>query len=476
MHTRYGPIVRISPNELHCSDPGFINEIYPGGSRKRNKPLHQVDSVLGPLSEFGTVDHDLHRARRIPSARFFSRSMVSRLEDQIASLTQQVCDKILATKGSHEPFDVNAAFSNLTVDVVSQACFGESFGLLDQPGFDLNFSQPTRAGLQHQYMWRYFPVTRKLNKLMVWFVDYLPSNTALMVRTMQIDLPKTVQNAIDSQNTGIVSECSTIVQATLASSLDRGEKSLENLLDRILTVLGAGAETTSWAIAVIVFHLSSQPAMLSRLTNELEELVKDPHHLPSWAALEKLPYLDGVIQEGLRLSYGVSARTARIPTQEDLIYQGVWQKRSIQYTIPRGYAIGMSNVITSHDETLFPDSHKFQPERWMDLEHRRSLDHAHLTFGRGSRGCLGMSLAMCELHYVVSAVTLRVLPHLRLYETTEDDVRYDHDMLVPMARYGSKGVRAIVEYTGQQLSLCNREAGGIRHLQGGGRDVGRSSV
>lgn len=87
---------------------------------------------------------------------------------------------------------------------------------------------------------------------------------------------------------------------------------------------------------------------------------------------------------------GVSSRTARIPVDEYLVYKGIWHNKTLQYTIPRKYAIGMSNAITSHDETLFPDSYAFRPERWMDLERRKELDHGHLTFGRGSRGCLGM--------------------------------------------------------------------------------------
>lgn len=37
-----GPIVRISPNEVHCNDSNFIDEVYAIGTRKRDKPIHQV--------------------------------------------------------------------------------------------------------------------------------------------------------------------------------------------------------------------------------------------------------------------------------------------------------------------------------------------------------------------------------------------------------------------------------------------------
>jgi hypothetical protein len=38
-----GPIVRINPHEVHCSDIAFADEIYAVGGRKRNKPLHQIN-------------------------------------------------------------------------------------------------------------------------------------------------------------------------------------------------------------------------------------------------------------------------------------------------------------------------------------------------------------------------------------------------------------------------------------------------
>lgn len=123
-----------------------------------------------------------------------------------------------------------------------------------------------------------------------------------MVQTLQIDLPKSVQKTLDSQKTGLNSERATIIHATLASNLKPEDKTLETLLDRVFVVLGAGAETTSWTLAVIIYHLLSQPAILERLARELKEVVDDPQQLPSWTTLQKLPYLDGVIQEGLRLS------------------------------------------------------------------------------------------------------------------------------------------------------------------------------
>lgn len=140
----------------------------------------------------------------------------------------------------------------------------------------------------------------------------------------------------------------------------------------------------------MTYHILSNPEIFENLTIELKEAVPDSQRLPHWSTLEKLPYLSGVVQEGLRLSYGVAGRTARVPTEEDLVYRGGRQDKSIRYVIPRGYAIGMSAFVTHHDETLFPESTKFQPERWIDPQNRKELDRGFLSFSKGSRACLGM--------------------------------------------------------------------------------------
>lgn len=190
----------------------------------------------------------------------------------------------------------------------------------------------------------------------------------------------------------------TVFGSLLQSDLPPSEKALPRLVEEGFALFAAGTETISWALTVITYHVLTKPAILEKLTAEIGGIIDEPGQLPDWADLEKLPYLGGVVYEGLRLSYGLANRSSRIAPGEDLIYRGSWVPENrktptqVEYVIPRGFAVGMSQVITHHDESIFPDSHAFFPERWLDdkNQHRKELDRALLTFSKGSRGCLGI--------------------------------------------------------------------------------------
>jgi hypothetical protein len=44
----------------------------------------------------------------------------------------------------------------------------------------------------------------------------------------------------------------------------------------------------------------------------------------------------------------------------------------------------------------------------------------------------------------LAALTLRIFPRMKLFETDVDDVKYDHDLWNPAPKYSSKGVRSIL--------------------------------
>ncbi|GKT84347.1 trichodiene oxygenase [Colletotrichum tofieldiae] len=99
-------------------------------------------------------------------------------------------------------------------------------------------------------------------------------------------------------------------------------------------------------------------------------------------------------------------------------------------------------MVNHFNESYFPDSNEFIPERWMvqDRQQRRELEKAFIAFSKGTRKCLGMSLAYAELYLALAAVILRVVPRMQLYDTTKREIEYDHDLGVPVP-VSTRGVR-----------------------------------
>lgn len=54
------------------------------------------------------------------------------------------------------------------------------------------------------------------------------------------------------------------------------------------------------------------------------------------------------------------------------------------------------------------------------------------------------SLALCELNLSLTALALRVLPHMQLSDTTAEDLAYDHDMFIPMTKH-NRGMRVTID-------------------------------
>lgn len=107
--------MRISPEELHCNDPQFIDEIYASAGRIRDKSQHFLSANSGPIAQttFGTKEHEVHRMRRAAVNKSFSRGQMKKLEPEIHTLAQQLCDKLLAWI-KEEPLDLAMAFSCYT--------------------------------------------------------------------------------------------------------------------------------------------------------------------------------------------------------------------------------------------------------------------------------------------------------------------------------------------------------------------------
>jgi cytochrome P450 len=206
MHEQYGPIVRINPDELHCSDPAFTDEIYAGPGRIRDKWQHQLNTGgAGPVSVtgFSTVNHDLHRARKAPLSKFFSRQQMLKLESEVHDFATMTTNKMLTSAGKG-PFDVKEAFNCFTADVISQYAFGEPMGFVAQEGWEPNFATWVKSFFKSAYMMRHNALGRKMAQVLPFMADYLGEDIKAVMKVMNVTIPQYVSQALKNPENGRV--------------------------------------------------------------------------------------------------------------------------------------------------------------------------------------------------------------------------------------------------------------------------------
>lgn len=218
--------------------------------------------------------------------------------------------------------------------------------------------------------------------------------------------------------------------------MPESELSNERLAKEAQVLLGGGTASTARTLGFVSYYVLANPRFKARLQEELKEpMATYPERVPSWAELERLSFLQALIKEALRLSYGVMHRLPRCSPDEPIQYKG--------WTIPVGAPVGMSAYLQHSDPTVYPKPFEFMPERWL-----RDVDPAmhrnYVPFCRGSRNCLGMNLAQAEMSLALAVLYRPNGPKFELFDTDESDVRQAHDYLIPLPKLETKGVRILI--------------------------------
>ncbi|KAL1989662.1 hypothetical protein VTN49DRAFT_6859 [Thermomyces lanuginosus] len=433
LHKQYGPIIRISPYELHVNDPAFYETLYSQHS-PRDKSRFLLNIFDLHKSTFGTEKHDLHRIRRAAINPFFSRQRILRLEPVIQHLSRRLCERSEDFARAGEPIPLARGFSCLVTDVLTEYILTESYNYLGKPEWAPHWHRTVRSvpeyGIAAKYVPWILPTLKAIPPSWVAVADpgmgmvlgYYKACEA-KIREIMNDKERSIEKAKQKMST-----LPTLFHELLDANLPPEEKSFARLSEECQSIVGAGTETTAHALEVICFHLLDNPDKLQKLREELDHLNPDRKATIPLCELEKLPYLSSVVLEGLRLSYGVGTRLQRIAPTETLRYA--------EYTIPPGTPVSMTAYIQHHDESIFPHSHKFIPERWLDPVERRRLEKYMVAFSRGSRQCVGMniqnySLARAEL-FITLSTFFRWFQHIEIFDTTrEDDIDMKHDLFLP---------------------------------------------
>ena len=108
------------------------------------------------------------------------------------------------------------------------------------------------------------------------------------------------------------------------------------------------------------------------------------------AEIQSLPYLSGVVKEGLRISMANPTRLPRLVPASGWAFKGI--------SFPPLSIVGCSAYELHLNPTVFPDPSTFRPERWLDGNVTPEMNTHSFGFGAGSRACIARNLAMTELY------------------------------------------------------------------------------
>jgi cytochrome P450 len=173
---------------------------------------------------------------------------------------------------------------------------------------------------------------------------------------------------------------------------DGSQMSERQVRDESMTLFVAGHETTALSLAWTWYLLGENSAAEARLHEELRStLAGRPAEVSD---LEKLPYLNAVIHESLRL-YPPAFVMARMNV-ETVTVGG--------YEIPPRSTLLASQWVMHRDPRFYDQPERFMPERWLDGLEQRLLPGAYFPFGDGPRRCIGQGFAHLETALVIAAI------------------------------------------------------------------------
>lgn len=394
--THIGPVVRLAPNRYSVNS-GEAAKVILGHRNALDKSKYYYAFGQPDLTSlFAETSQGVHATIRRPLAQLYAQTTLLSYEPFV-----NTCNSILlkrfeeyAEKGNI--LNLREMMQHYAFDVIGEITVGSRFGLMEDAGdksgiikvIDQAISYGAIVGLIPEWHWWLSKTTDILKiepyRKVVDFVGYHLDNRV-------------------SGRTKSPEDRSDFLEKTLLMEKE-GKATRFHTQGAANQNIGAGSDTTAIALTTAIAYLSMYPNTLAALRDELDAATAagDLSEPVTFQETQKLPYLQAVIMEALRIHPAVGAPLTRVVGPQGLRIAG--------YFFPPGTEIGVNAWVIHYNKSIFgPDAHVFRPERWLteNKEERAVLDRNFLSFGNGARTCIGKNISLLEMSKVIPQIVMK---------------------------------------------------------------------
>ncbi|KAM0253628.1 hypothetical protein ACHAQJ_007203 [Trichoderma viride] len=376
LHKKYGPVVRIAPNEVAISDGAAIHPIYVENGGFMKSAIYRNFDIGGFPTIFSVVDHT-HRAIRAKAvAPMFAHQAIANSRPAMKKIIDATIAEIEHRKclTAGKPVDIYNIFRAMAMDALTEYLVGECFNSvgserLSATAFVENFAA----------VGRFYNLPGWIFGLVDNWAAKFHKNKAEIAASNDIVQRFAAKVVDDSINKG---EEETYQGRLLSANISR-----EETIAQIVDIMFAGTDGEARILALFCWYLIQVPDKYDRA---YKEIIQNPD-----VDGQSLPYLSGGVKEACRLAVANPTRLPRIVSSKGLKVPGL-------PTIPPGTSVGIGAYALHFNADVFPMPHDFVPERWLEPTPEMLRDNFY--FGKGPRQCIARNFASTLLWWTAEGL------------------------------------------------------------------------
>ncbi|KAF2677436.1 cytochrome P450 [Lentithecium fluviatile CBS 122367] len=386
-HQVYGPVFRVSPSELSFASVSSWKAIYghqpPGkGAHVKSEFYEMYGSGYKRLCIGSERNPARHSAMKRNLTSAFSTRALLEQESIVDRCVNDFVTKIGALKSSRtKGLNMTKWYEMISFDILGEMAFGESFHAVESGESPHFWSELI---VSHLYFitvldnLRRYPLFVTIGKLLLPFATTAVRDKHSGYTREKVNRRLAAKSPRKDFMTSLISKVST------------GDIEKEEMTAHASTLVIAGGETTSTFLGAVTYYLLTTPEAYHRLKREIRDTFPTYEAINASAA-QKLPYLQAVIAEGLRMYPPGSQGFPRVSAGVEI--DGYW--------VPPGAEMYTSAWTVTHDAQYFKEPFTFNPERWLD-PNSTDVKEASQPFSLGPRACLGRNFAYVEMNLILA--------------------------------------------------------------------------